>query len=274
MLLSSSVDASIAPDVIRAMIANAYQKFKAVNYNVREFSDWIMQLANQLAQQGATSTDIRTHILIALESSPDEAFRSYIIHQKDEIFDNPDKEYPYELLLARAQDKYDRLGIQRTMNTIIGPPTEEPIMALQTQINELKKQLGQKQESISDGTSADNKERKGKRYKDKPFREKPPGPWRGIPTELKSKDAPKDITKPIDIDGTKYWYCPVHSWCPHPFENQGDVKGCFYNVKNQSAKESDEKDDKPTETTKPGNRNGRVVRAYQALVEKTQGSGG
>ena len=121
MLLSSSVDASIAPDVIRAMIANAYQKFKAMNYNVREFSDWIMQLANQLTQQGATSTDIRTHILIALESSPDEAFRSYIIHQKDEIFDNPDKEYPYELLLARAQDKYDRLGIQRTMNTIIGP---------------------------------------------------------------------------------------------------------------------------------------------------------
>ena len=49
---------------------------------------------------------------------------------------------------------------------------------------------------------------------------------------MKNKPAPSNIANPEEVDGKKWWYCPVHGWCLHPFDEQEDILGCFYNRNN------------------------------------------
>ena len=83
ILMNSAIDALVDPDVIRTELANAYQRFRELNFNVNTFNNWVMQKVNQLTQSGTKSTDLRSHLFIAYETSPDEEFVRYISAQRD-----------------------------------------------------------------------------------------------------------------------------------------------------------------------------------------------
>ena len=261
VLRNSATDSSVDPDVIRTELANAFQKFQELDFNVRKLNDWVQQKVNQLTQQGTTTTDLRTHLFTAYECSPDEVFTRYIGQQRDEISDNPDKPYTYKKLMTRAKDKYDRLETQRKIKSIKGEPKEEPIMALAAQVAALQKQLNNnnnndnKQSDKGDQESSDKKSKWKKRTKFEP------------PEELKDKPPPKDIDKPVEVKGIKHWFCPIHGWTRHPFNTQGDVKGCFSNILNKS-QEKEEKGQQQSkdQTASSSDRQGRVVRALGAII--------
>ena len=265
-LRNSATDASINVDVIRVEISNAYRKFAELNFNVRDFNDWILLKINQLRQQGQITTDLRSHLLTAYECSNDEEFTRYIGQQRDQISDNPSKEYTYAMLMTRAKDKYDRLETNRRIMAIKGGPREEPINALTAlvaQVAALEKKLGGNGKSKdNDNTDEEQPERKTKGdRKKRPF----------IPKELFSEPPPDDISKPKEIDGKKYWFCPVHRWSVHPFTTQGDTKGCpsnFLNRKKKDDSNGQSQQEQQSTNDKQGDRRGRVVKAYNALIAK------
>ena len=175
-------------------------------------------------------------------------------------------------LMNRAKDKYDRIQTKIKMDSITGgnEPREDPIMALRTQLEELQQQARQGPGNSSSGGSRNSSNNQDRR----------PPAWRNVPQELKNKPAPSNIANPEEVDGKKWWYCPVHGWCPHPFDEQEDILGCFYNrnntkqrpwrrrVSNDSSNSQGSSNNQGTSTSRgdnDGERNGRAVRALAAL---------
>ena len=263
VLMNSAIDALADPDVIRTQLANAYQKFKEDNYDVLKFNNWVLQKVSQLTQMGTTSTDLRSHLFTAYESSPDEDFVRYIAYQRDEISDNPTSDYSYQKLMTRAKEKHNRIMTQRQMQQFKAPSKEEDIVALTATVNELKKQLHNKQSAPEGSTKGGNKN--NKREGRKPY---PRKYFKGIPQELKSKPKPQDITKPVKLNDKDYYYCLVHGWCNHPFDNIGDKQGCFMNF-NLNPPENDEpapSSSSNNNDNNDGQHNGRLVRALGAVI--------
>ena len=262
VLMNSAIDALVDPDVIRTQLANAYQKFKEDNYDVLKFNNWVLQKVSQLTQMGTTSTDLRSHLFTAYESSPDEDFVRYIAYQRDEISDNPNKDYSYQKLMNRAKEKHNRIMTQRQMQQYKAPPRDGDIVALTATVNELKKQLNTKQTTPENNSKGGNKH--NKREGRKPF---PRKYFKGIPSELKTKPKPADITKPVQINDKDYYYCLVHGWCTHPFDNIGDKQGCFMNFRlNPPEEEETAPSSSNNSNNDDGRQNGRLVRALGAVI--------
>ena len=269
ILEHSRVDSSIDPDIIRTELSHASAKFKALNYNVIELNTWVLQKMDQLTQKGETSTDTRSNLFNAYESSNDEEFRQHVSRLRDEVSDNPTKKYDYKWLMNRAKDKYDRIQTHIKMRSITGEnePREDPIVALTARVEELQRQHQQRPNNRNrEGSRGNNNNR---RWRSRT--------WRNVPQALQNKPAPSDITIPEVVDGSKWWYCTVHGWCPHPFEDQEGIRGCFYNrnnkkdgqqgrsTDNSSDNSSNDRDNNSSNNNDDGRRNGRAVRALAAL---------
>ena len=99
------------------------------------------------------------------------------------------------------------------------------------------------------GDKSGGKDGKKKKKKDKG--------WKPFPDELKDRPAPSDPSKPYVIDDKEYWYCTTHKkWGRHP---TGEC---------QKGKDNDDK----TDGKKDGDRRGRVVKAYDAIVKGVKGA--
>ena len=149
------------------------------------------------------------------------------------------------------------------MQTITGPPPEEPINALKVlmaQVAALEKKLNENEKETTNTTNDNGEPSKKKKRK-------PRKKW-VQPKELDGKPQPKDIDKPVEVNGTKYWYCLVHGWCLHPFNNLEDVKGCFNNFANKSPDTESNNNTQQSKDDKQSDRRGRVVKAYNAIIAK------
>ena len=176
ILEHSRVDSSIDPDIIRTELSHASAKFKALNYNVIELNTWVLQKMDQLTQKGETSTDTRSNLFNAYESSNDEEFRQYVSRLRDEVSDNPTKKYDYKWLMNRAKDKYDRIQTHIKMRSITGEnePREDPIVALTARVDEIQRQSQQRPNNNERGESRSNNNNRGRQRRT----------WRNMPREL------------------------------------------------------------------------------------------
>ena len=168
--------------------------------------------------------------------------------------------------MSRARDKYYRLETKRNISKVQAPVKEDEIVALTATVNKLKAQINGKQGSDDQSTSPSTK-KQANRKKDLGA----PKVWRGIPDELKGKAPPTDLTKPVTIDDKKWYYCLVHEWCPHPFDDQSDMDGCFYNRRNKKNKAGREQPAPSSSSNNNGNdgrQNGRLVRALGAVINE------
>ena len=265
ILSKSAVGATANAQVIRIELANTYLKFRELEYKVPELNNWVTQRLNKLAQMGATSTDIVAHLFAAYETSPNPEFVAYINAQKDTHYDEPEKEFNHRILMDRAEDKYERLEVNRAMKVLHPPPPDnELVNALQTTIQALMTQISEPKDGEASSTRGKPSNKKNKKTPHTPY-----GAWKGVPKEVQDKPMPpyKDLATPIKVDGSKWYYCMVHKWCPHPWSTQGDKFGCKFNPDNTNEKA--EKDETKPKEVKPdmGDRQGRVVRALAAIIK-------
>jgi hypothetical protein len=247
-------------------LANTFLKFKELDYDVRSTNKWVQQRNSELKQQGKITTDMTAHLFTAYKTSNDKSFVQYI-EQLEDLVSDSGVDYPYTKLMQKALNKADRLATQRKLSNITGPKDDD-ILALEAKIEELTKQ----QDQSSKEQPTEQREQKQRR-KPKPLM---------IPDEVLTKPIPDDLNKPIEFDGKKYWYCPVHEWTRHPFHNQGEIQGCFTNKMNkrsrnnqQTQSTSDSNNNNSSNTrSRSGNSNkddgrynGRLVRALTALAD-------
>ena len=247
ILDESAIASSVDPMVVREEIAYADAKFQDLGCNVRLFNDWIQLKMNQLRQKGTTSSDAATHVIKAYKASNVPEFIDYVNRLEDQYRDNG---MGVELrdLMDKAKSKFDAIEKQAQVKKISSKKEEElnALEAIRAEIKDMKGKLGKRQKDKKGKGGKEKKNGKGKKSgKDKKF-----------PKELKKKPKPDDLTKPVEINGTKYYYCEKHKWCRHL---NSDCKGIERRNEGQQ------------ETVAAGNgnnndRNGRTVRAVNAVI--------
>ena len=246
VLEESAIETSVDPDLIRIEISMAASKFANLNFNVRAFNEWIKLKVSQLLQCGQESTDVKPHIFSAYLSSNDQDFVTYIKTLRDQARDNPSSAFTYKTLMSRAKDKYESIE-QDMLRSQVKSPREDPIMALKAELRQHKQVIDKIQKRASGDSKQKKKPQASKKAdsKKKPFQST-------FPEELKTKGAPADPSKPLEIKGVKYYYCTSH-------EKWGQHLTSDCRAKDSASKPNS----KPSNS---GNRAGRAVRALLATI--------
>lgn len=174
-------------------------------YDIAQFNAYVKMQLMTLSSRGETSTDTLYHLFMAYTKCPDEAFKMYILHQKDQYEDGT-RNYTPEELMRVAEQKYKNSLITGSWNKL--SEEQEQIIALRSELDLFKKTPRKK-------TTNDREQEQKKRpnlKKDK----------HGVPifegSEKWRNEAPKPgepTTK--EVNGKTYYYCLNHKyWCGHP----------------------------------------------------------
>ena len=268
ILQESVVDSSIDPSVVRKELTKASVKFVDLNYNVRDFNEWIKIKVNELEQCGQISSDLKTHIQSAYASSPDEDFTSYVTKLEDDEKDDPaNKTLTYKQLMQKCKDKSDRINQKKQLDSLDGKTTSksDEIMALQAEVKAVNaaikklKKPGKGGQGRGGGRNSNGGRGGGGRGRGKGNRREKSGDFVPFPDELKNAPKPDDTNKANVVKGISYWWCTKHDkWGKHSTASCRD-------------KERDESTSNSTLTNGTNNNqsdlNGRTIHTVKAIVE-------
>jgi hypothetical protein len=216
----------------------------SIGSNITKFNEHVMELRDQLAQRGATTTDLLENLFIAYEAVTDTRFMDYMAIKRNS-HDDDTAPLTADQLMMLAKNKYEALVTKKQWN--VPNDQEQKILALQTQIKELKTQ------------------QKGKAQ---PQKQKPKGKWDRKPARkqnmewlnLKPPEGKPD--QPIEQDGKLWYFCTKHQRrCLHK-TSECEGKG-LDKPANQGKNAS-----KSGKQRKQGKQRAQLVRALQALPEE------
>ena len=206
VLEESSLDSAEDPDIVRRELSHADEKFKELNYNVRELHAWVKLKVTQLGHNGEFSNDITTHLLTAYRSSPDSELTDYITVMDDYARDHNTR-HTYKSLMQKVKAKYDSIETRRQFQKVGSSKPEADIgvlQALQSEVTKLRKRLDSK--GSGGGNGGGNSNSNSSQRVRKPSR---------YPRELNDKEPPTNPSDKVKIDGQEFSYCETHKWCKH-----------------------------------------------------------
>ena len=216
-----------------------------------------------LKSHGQTSTDVLSHLWATYKSSNDQEFVTYITGIEDQVRDD-DLEINYGGLMKKAQSKTERLMVSRNLNNI-SKTGDDGIQALQTEmvqeyearvgsyeakVQALQAELQALQTEVPNWRSGSNDRTNKHSSNNRPRRKYLP------PPELRDEPKPSDPNKKITIKNFHYQYCDTHKWCSHVTKDCNKPASGNPNGGNSGGDNNQ------------GNRNGRAVKAYNALIDR------
>ena len=254
---NSAVTTSFDPETIRGQLSKAPEKFASLQYNVKELNSWIRENMLHLKSHGQTSTDVLSHLWATYKSSNDQEFVTYITGIEDQVRDD-DLEINYGGLMKKAQSKTERLMVSRNLNNI-SKTGDDGIQALQTEVVQdlqrenqaLQAELQAMQTEVPNWRSGSNDRTNKHSSNNRPRRKYLP------PAELQNEPKPSDPNKKITVKNFHYQWCDTHKWCSHV------TKDC---KRPSSGSPSD--GNSGGDNAVQGSRNGRAVKAYNALISR------
>ena len=190
IIQESHVDTNATAENIRQKLSSLDVYMPSIDHNIRTFNSYVKNLVKALAARGQSTTDLLTNLFKAYLSVPDKQFKAYI-NGKLERYEEGMKINPLQPM-AWAKMRFDILTEKKEWNA----PTEEEkqILALQAQVNNLKKGKGRKNNG--------NKNNFNRKSNNGEENEQPTKPlWM---TQEPSKDQ---LTKP------KTWMNELWYWC-------------------------------------------------------------
>jgi hypothetical protein len=183
VIMKSSVDNRSGAYSIRMQISDLTSLISKLDYNIEKFNLRVKGLIEDLSRRGETSDDVTFNVIKAYKEVPVKEFVAFIDRLKDEADDKADDDqYSPQYVMDKAENKFKILVNEKSWDTKMSD--KDAILALKAEIDKLKKGKSNRTQG------------KGKSGK--------PG---------KSKKAvditrkPKDIHKPVTIDGKKWYWC-------------------------------------------------------------------
>lgn len=264
----TGVDPYIEPDTIRQELAQAANKFKQLNFEVKPFHSWINTKLAELRKSGPNAhVDLRAHLVRAYRASTDARFRDYMQRQID---DNKGAQaLTARQLMFKAEEQAAQMAKDEAAAALAGegpPASSNELLALQAK-------LEQKIDDLKKTRKSGNNSGHGKGNGKGNGKGKSPGGGNSnkppFPTELKTAGKPDDPTKPRVINGKKYWYCTFHDkWGEHP------TSECKKKASSQAGGSQRQASGGASNSSTNGQSRqaNRTVRAYSALARLAQGN--
>ena len=183
ILIKSSVDNRSGAYSIRMQMAELNVLIVKLGYNIETFNLQVRQLVEGLNRRGEGSSDLQFNLIKAYKEVPIREFTTFIDRVKDENdgMEEVDDQYTPQYIMDKAENKYKILVNENAWDTKL--KENDQLMAIKAELSRLKKQRGKKGKSSNKGGKSKRK------------------------NQVDITRKPSDITKPVTIDGKKWWWC-------------------------------------------------------------------
>jgi hypothetical protein len=213
------VDTIATVHVLRKSISTLSSKMTELGSNIEVFNNHVLEIQNSLVIRGETTNELLFHVFEAYLNASSTDFVLFMKLQRS-AFEMGGTNLTVEQLMTTALTHYELRVQDGTWEAV--DPKEEKIMAMQAQLDSLKKKKKKKGKRDGEPATSDS---------GKPRYEKPA--WKKL--QPKPNDAKKKT-----VDGKEYHWCTKHAeWTRHKSEDcRLPEKGDDKDGKTESAKES------------------------------------
>jgi len=211
LIREAHVDTRTTVMHIRAKLSALDSYILTIGCDISKFNAYVKDLIDSLTAKGETTQDLLANLFKAYKAVSDREFISYIRKKEDEYEEGVNIDT--DTLMLQADNKFKIMREAKTWNA--PSPEEEKILALETQIQKLRKE--KKKPKGEGGKKGENKDgtKKGGKFKGK----KEGAKW------MKVTPADADKDKPKTVKGKDYFWCAKHAKCARHITSACQGKG-------------------------------------------------
>jgi hypothetical protein len=192
ILKKSTVDNRSGAFAIRMEMSDLASSIEKVNFDITKFNTRVKTLMHDLSRRGEKSADLHFNLFRAYKTVPVEEFISFINNLKDDEDElGDDERHDENYIMDKAENKFRILEREGTWQ--VKEKEVDKFLALEAKMDKLIKE--------NKSLKINNKRKRGDRSRNRPT--KPKGR-----TKVEIYRRPKgDVTKPVTINGDKWWWC-------------------------------------------------------------------
>ena len=182
VLMKSIVDNRSGDYAIRMKLSKLDQLINKLDFHIEKFNQQVKILMEDLSRRGETSEDVDHYIIKAYRSVPVKEFTHFMDRLKDDYdnMDDTDPKQTPQYLMDKAENKFKILVNEGTWDAKMSDKDE--LMALKAEFMKLK-----------------NKQQRSGKQKG--------GGKKSTKKRVDITRKPKDIHKPVKIDGKEWYWC-------------------------------------------------------------------
>ena len=202
IIRESHLDTNATTQSIRNKLSSLDNHILTIGCDIGRFNAYVKGLLLSLTARGARTEDLLSNLFKGYLATSDKNFVEYIRRKLEKYEEG--KDYRAEELMKLADNKFKLLKERGTWNA--PSEEEEKILALQVEINNLKKKATEKYSSRS------SKEKSRPRRQEKQVveekKEEVRNRWNEPKPEwMHKKPKDEDLKKPKMWGGKQWWYC-------------------------------------------------------------------
>jgi hypothetical protein len=195
ILTKSTVDNRSGAFSIRMELADLPNLIEKVGFDITKFNERVKGLTEDLSRRGEKSADLPFNLFQAYKMVPVPPFQTFIDRLKDEADERKDgKEITEIVIMDRCENKFKNL--QKEGIWKVSAKDEDKILALEAKIKKLEKRGRGK--TGSGRTGRDPAKKRSQTGDDTK---------RSTKRKIDVDKKPKDVKKPVKIDGKTWWWC-------------------------------------------------------------------
>ena len=197
IIRESHLDTNATTQSIRMKMINLDEYMSKIGSDITKFNGYVKLLEGSLVARGQRSEALLTHLFKGYLAASDKTFVKYINEKMDRYEEG--EEITANKLMQLADNKYRLLKERDEWDA--PSAEEEKLLALQTEIEKLKKMKKRKNdhESSDSERSKKNKASRGNPSKGKGNQDKPS--W------MFKRPSDDDLHKPRKWNGKDWWFC-------------------------------------------------------------------
>lgn len=255
----SHLDTNATSASIRKKLTNLDQYLPTIGHDITKFNTYVKLLIDGLRSRGEATSDLLINLFKGYSACSDKEFIEYM-KRKEDSFEEGSEITP-DQLMKYADEKYKTLLQKGSWNA--PDANEEKILALQVEINKLKK-------------SGNKKKQKTKKASTKTSTKAAKPSW------MQQRPSNADLHKPKEWNGRKWYFCHKDTggkcdgvWRQHaPATCKG--KAYTFPAKQTTEKKVDKKKRKQKDTANPDSDQRRAlklqkgIKAAAAMIESSE----
>ena len=205
IIRESHLDTNATTQSIRTKLSNLDVYINTINSDITRFNGYVKGLVLSLSARGQRTEDLLSNLFKGYLAASDKVFVKYISGKMEKYEEG--KDIPPDKLMQLADNKYRLMKEKQTWEA--PSEEEEKILALQAELNLLKKKSNRKDKENKRSGRIDNGNRRKTTPSHKAARNNKrnnnaPSPK---PAWMKVKPTKEEIHKPKEWNGTTWWWC-------------------------------------------------------------------